>query len=84
MHYESGTSYDLRFMIYDDFFVIGTNCPYERTVRLCFEKFASGGFHLEEKPGRGRGLALDDKVLRRAVEANPNTNTRDRGPWGTS
>ncbi|VDO85922.1 unnamed protein product [Heligmosomoides polygyrus] len=29
----------------------------------------------EEKPGRGRRSSLDDEVLRRAVEANPETNT---------
>ncbi|VDO71692.1 unnamed protein product [Heligmosomoides polygyrus] len=51
-------------------------CPCERTVRLCFEKFAYGDFAFEENPGGGRRSSLDDEVLRTAVEANPETNTR--------
>lgn len=56
--------------------VFGTNCPCERTVELWFKKFASGDFDLEEKSGRGRRSSLNDQDLRRAVEANPETNTR--------
>ncbi|KAK6743405.1 hypothetical protein RB195_010579 [Necator americanus] len=54
----------------------GSNCPCEGTVELWLKKFASNDFDLEEKPGRGRRSSLDNEDLKRAVEANPETNTR--------
>ncbi|EYB89745.1 hypothetical protein Y032_0228g2876 [Ancylostoma ceylanicum] len=54
----------------------GTDSPSERTVRCWFAKFSSGDFDLEDKPGRGRRMSLDDQALRAAVETKPDTTTR--------
>ncbi|EYC22951.1 hypothetical protein Y032_0016g3034 [Ancylostoma ceylanicum] len=54
----------------------GTDSASERTVRCWFAKFSSGDFDLEDKPGRGRRMSLDDQALRAAVETKPDTTTR--------
>ncbi|EYB95176.1 hypothetical protein Y032_0163g3505 [Ancylostoma ceylanicum] len=54
----------------------GMDSPSERTVRCWFAKFCSGDFDLEDKPGRGRMMSLDDQALRAAVETKPDTTTR--------
>ncbi|EYC42354.1 hypothetical protein Y032_0534g3066 [Ancylostoma ceylanicum] len=51
----------------------GTDSPSERKVRCWFAKFSSGNFDLEDKPGRGRRMSLDDQALGAAVEAKPDT-----------
>ncbi|EYC39682.1 hypothetical protein Y032_0644g1069 [Ancylostoma ceylanicum] len=63
----------------------GTDSPSERTVMCWFAKFSSGDFDLEDKPGRGRRMSLDDQALRAAVETNPDTTTRTltAGLWFT-
>ncbi|EYC39717.1 hypothetical protein Y032_0643g1057 [Ancylostoma ceylanicum] len=53
----------------------GTDSPSERTVRCWFAKFSSGDFDLEDKPGRGRRMSLDDQALRATVETKPDTTT---------
>ncbi|KAK6736416.1 hypothetical protein RB195_019226 [Necator americanus] len=52
----------------------GLDCSCERRVELWFKKFASSDSDLEEKPGRTS--SLDNEDLERALEANPETNTR--------
>ncbi|EYC30871.1 hypothetical protein Y032_0004g1823 [Ancylostoma ceylanicum] len=54
----------------------GTDSPSERTVRCWFAKFPSGDFDLEDKPGRGRRMSLDDQALRAAMETKPDTTTQ--------
>ncbi|EYB87690.1 hypothetical protein Y032_0258g422 [Ancylostoma ceylanicum] len=53
----------------------GTDSPSERTVRCWFAKFSSGDLDLEDKPGRGRRMLLDDQALSAEVEAKPDTTT---------
>ncbi|EYC38487.1 hypothetical protein Y032_0714g1763 [Ancylostoma ceylanicum] len=50
--------------------------PSEKTVRCWLAKFSSDHFDLEQKPGRGRRMLLDDQALRAAVESKPDTTTR--------
>ncbi|EYB97260.1 hypothetical protein Y032_0142g2325 [Ancylostoma ceylanicum] len=54
----------------------GTDSPSERTVGCWFAKFSSGDFDLEDKPGRGRRMSLDDLALIAAVETKPETTSR--------
>ncbi|EYB97606.1 hypothetical protein Y032_0139g2120 [Ancylostoma ceylanicum] len=53
-----------------------TDSPSERTVRCWFAKFSSGDFDLEDKPGRGRRMSLDDQALKAAVETKLDTTIR--------
>ncbi|EYC37299.1 hypothetical protein Y032_0807g2446 [Ancylostoma ceylanicum] len=53
----------------------GKDSASERTG-CWFAKFSSGDFDLEDKPGRGRRMSLDDQALRAAVETKPDTTTR--------
>ncbi|EYC09558.1 hypothetical protein Y032_0060g3182 [Ancylostoma ceylanicum] len=53
-----------------------TDSPSERTVGCWLAKFSSGDFDLEDKPGRGRRMSLDDQALRAAVKTKPDTTTR--------
>ncbi|EYC34205.1 hypothetical protein Y032_0001g302 [Ancylostoma ceylanicum] len=39
-------------------------------------KISFGDFDLEDKPGRGRRMSLDDQALRSAVETKSDTTTR--------
>lgn len=56
--------------------VFGLESPSERTVRYWFEKFSHGDFNIEDKPGRGRKMSLDEQDLRTAVESKPEVSVR--------
>ncbi|KAE9412439.1 hypothetical protein Angca_010190, partial [Angiostrongylus cantonensis] len=40
----------------------------ELTLQICFRKFRSGDFNLEDKKGRGRSTEHDDGELNTSVE----------------
>ncbi|EYB83654.1 hypothetical protein Y032_0332g2788 [Ancylostoma ceylanicum] len=56
--------------------IFATDSPSEGTVRCWFAKISPGDFDLEDKPGRGRRMSLDDQALRAAVETKPDTTIR--------
>ncbi|EYC01336.1 hypothetical protein Y032_0108g49 [Ancylostoma ceylanicum] len=56
----------------------GSDSPSETTVRCWFAKISSGNFDLEDIPGRGQRMSLDDQALRAAVETKPGSKTTVR------